>query len=139
MEEDVVFTRLAKLCRLINRTIVTKSVDLLPWQASPPELGLDCNVLVESYLPKTLFLLSLITILIAYYFYYRIYVVSVPKVICADETRLKALKKHCPVFFEEFWPTIWAPQAHMQTVIRVAIQTFPKSERKRYKFAYEFL
>ena len=139
MEEDVVYTHLAKLCRLINRTIVTKSVDLLPWQASPPELGLDCNVLVESYLPKTLFLLSLITFLIAYYFYYRIYVVSVPKVICADETRLKALKKHCPVFFEEFWPTIWAPQAHMQTVIRVAIQTFPKSERKRYKFAYEFL
>ena len=135
MEEDILYAPLSHLCRLINRTIATKSIDLLPWQAghllSPGAMALDCNRLVESCLPKALLLFSLAALLTLYYIYYRVCVVSVPKVVCADERRLEVLRKHCPVFFEEFWPTIWAPQAHMQTIIRVAVQTFPKSERKR--------
>ena len=140
MEEDLVYSHLTQLCQLINRTIATKSVEYLPRQASdllslstPSGLavGLDCDQLVAVYLPKALLFLSLAILVILYYVYYRVCVVSVPRVVCTDKRRLNALKKHCPVFFEEFWPTFWAPQAHMQTVIRVAIQTFPKSKRTR--------
>ena len=134
MEDHLIYGHLTKLCQLINRTITTKSVELLPGQASlliTTTSRLDCDTLVELFLPRALILLSLAIILFAYYVYYRLYVVSVPRVVCADEKRLAALKKHCPAFFEEFWPTFWAPQAHMQSIIRVAIQTFPKSVRKR--------
>ena len=140
MEEDLVYSHLTQLCQLINRTIATKSVEYLPRQASdllslstPSGLvvGLNCDQLVAIYLPRALLFLSLAILLTLYYVYYRVYVVSVPRVVCADERKLSALKKHCPVFFEEFWPTFWAPQAHMQTVIRVVIQTFPKSKRTR--------
>ena len=144
MEDHLVYSHLTQLCQLINRTIATKSVEYLPRQASgllstPAGLaGLSCDQLVAVYLPMALLLLSLAILLAVYYVYYRVYVVSVPRVVCADERRLSALKKHCPVFFEEFWPTFWAPQAHMQTIIRVAIQTFPKSKRKRYKLRCKF-
>lgn len=135
MEDHLVYTPLTQLCQLINKTIATKSVELLPWPASEVLVStsawLNCQQLVVFYFPKALLLLSLAIILVAYYIYYWLCVVSVPRVVCADERRLKALREHCPAFFEEFWPTIWAPQAHMQTVIRVAIQTFPKSKRKR--------
>ena len=141
MEEDLVYSHLTHLCQLINRTIATKSVEYLPRQASdllslstPSGLteGLNCDQLVSVYLPRALLLLSLALLLTLYYVYYRVCVVSVPRVVCTDERKLAALKKHCPVFFEEFWPTFWAPQAHMQTIIRVAVQTFPKSKRTRY-------
>ena len=133
MEDDVVYSPLSQLCRLINKTIITKSMEYLPRQAGDFSTlpGLICDQLVAVYLSKALLFLSLAILLTIYYVYYRTYVVSVPRVVCADEKRLAALKKHCPVFFEEFWPTFWAPQAHMQTVIRVVIQTFPKSKRER--------
>ena len=134
MEDDLSLTPFSHLCRIINNTFATNSVTLLPWQAGhllATTSELSCDKLVEFVLPRALVLLSLAVLLFAYYAYYRRYVVSVPRVVCADEKRLKALKKHCPAFFEEFWPTVWAPQTHMQTVIRVAIQTFPKSKRKR--------
>ena len=141
MEEDLVYSHLTQLCQLINRTIATKSAEYLPSQASDLlslstpsglELGLNCDLLVAVYLPRALLFLSLALLLTIYYVYYRVCVVSVPRVVCADKRRLSALRKHCPVFFEEFWPTFWAPQAHMQTIIRVVIQTFPKSKRTRY-------
>lgn len=135
MDDDPVTAHLTQLCRLINNTLATKSAEFLPRHGGllfpTINLELNCQQLVEFVLPKVVLLLSLAVLLLVYYLYYRLCVVSVPRVVCADERRLRALKKHCPAFFEEYWPTIWAPQAHMQTVIRVAIQTFPKSKRKR--------
>ena len=69
--------------------------------------------------------------LVFYLVYYREKVVAKPRVVCSDPDKLKVLRRECPALLEEFWPTVWAPQAHMQTIIRVAIQTFPKSERRR--------
>ena len=64
--------------------------------------------------------------------YYHCVIVGAPKVVCSDPHRLDSLIKHCPVFFEKYRPTIWAPLSYMQTIIRVALQTFPKEERRRY-------
>ncbi len=83
----------------------------------------------EPIFPASFLLLVLMTSL--YLLYYRRRVVGKPRVVCSDPDKLLMLKKECPALFEEFWPTPWASQAHMQTVIRVAIQTFPNSQRRR--------
>ena len=92
------------------------------------------NPLPYDPLPHWLVLraVALSFLLLLYLAYYRVFAVRRPRVACASADLLAALKTHCPVLFEEFWPTVWAPQAHMQTIVRVAIQTFPRSERRRY-------
>ena len=56
---------------------------------------------------------------------------GVPEVYCCDEGKRKALKDYCPILFEPYYPTIWAPQAHMQSIGRAVVQTFPEHPRRR--------
>lgn len=119
--------RLEQLCYLVNETISSTSQELLPTSSI---IHLNCSRVVGLYIPATLVTAIFAILLVSYMLYYKYCVVAPPKVVCSEQ-RKKALMKHCPVFFKEFRPTIWAPQAHMQTVIRVALQTFPKFERRR--------
>ena len=116
---------LEQLCHLVNETITSQ--ELLSTSSA---VHLDCSRVVGFYVPLSLLATLLVVLLTCYMFHYRYCVVARPKVVCSEQRR-EMLMKHCPVFFKEFCPTIWAPQAHMQTVIRVALQTFPQFERRR--------
>ncbi|XP_064382470.1 protein ABHD1-like [Halichondria panicea] len=125
------------LCRLINETIISPTLtsDLLPIQSDHfKNIELTCDDVVpvlEVCIPwLCLFTISL-SLLLLYSAYYQYVMVKKPKVVCHDPGRMAALKKHCPVFFEKYRLTPWAPNAYMQSIIRVAIQTFPKEERRR--------
>ena len=133
--QEGLHSHLGHLCRLINKTILSTTSDLLPVQtAHLKELELSCDSLVpvvESYAPWIFLSLLCLSLLLIYMVYYHCVVVSKPKVVCHDPTHMEALTKYCPVLFEKYRPTPWAPHAYMQTIIRVAAQTFPKQERRR--------
>ena len=120
---DTFLLHAGHLCTVLNQT--TNEIF-----ASP--LPHDCPTLVHFYLPRLALAAALTAVFLLYLLYYRLAIVARPIVVCSDPDRLAALRTHCPVFFEEFWPTVWAAQAHMQSVIRAAIQFFPRSKRRRY-------
>ena len=120
---DTILMHAGHLCTVLNQT--TNEIFESPLQH-------DCPTLVHFYLPRLALGAALAAVLLLYLLYYRLAIVARPSVVCSDPDRLAVLRRHCPVFFEEFWPTVWAVQAHMQSIIRVAIQTFPRSKRRRY-------
>lgn len=96
-------------------------------------LSPDCPIQLDYYLQHAQWTAFFTTALfLAYLFYYRLYVVAPPQVVCADVASLAALREHCPALFERYWPTPWASPAYMQTVLRAVIQTYPKPRRRRY-------
>lgn len=70
-------------------------------------------------------------LLVCYVLYYRKYVAAAPEVICSSQARKRELEEHCPVLFQTFYPTMWAPLAHMQTIGRAILQTYPRHPRRR--------
>ncbi len=127
-------SHLGRLCRLINKTIISPTTDLLPIRTESIELMLNCDhvvPVVEGCIPWLCCLSISLMILAVYMMYYKYQMVRKPKITCHDPRRMKELKKHCPVFFEKYLLTPWAPNAYMQTIIRVAVQTFPKKNRRR--------
>lgn len=128
-------SHLGRLCQLINKTLLSPTQEILALQTDHyTSLELSCDNLVpvvESCLPWLIFATLSVVCLSVYLLYYQCVVVGKPKVVCHDTARLQALARHCPVFFEKYHPTVWAPHAYMQTIVRVAIQTFPKQERRR--------
>lgn len=130
-------SHLGRLCKLINKTLLSPTQDFLPIIPTGhyTNLELSCENLVpvvESCIPWLFTATLIVTFLSVYLVYYQWVIVGKPKVVCHDTARMHALSKHCPVFFEKYRPTLWAPHAYMQTIFRVAIQTFPKQERRRY-------
>ena len=121
---DTILVHAGHLCIVLNQTTTEIFESHLPN---------DCPTLVEFYLPRIALGAVLALVLLLYLSYYRLVVVAKPMVVCSDSDRLAALRRHCPVFFEEFRPTVWAVQAYMQTIVRAAIQSFPRSERRRYE------
>lgn len=75
-------------------------------------------------------------VLLCYLIYYRRHIAGRPEVICSDPDRRRLLEERCPALFQTFYPTIWAPQAHMQTVGRALLQTHPEHPRRRYFSIY---
>ena len=127
-------SHLGRLCQLINKTLLSPTQVFLPTPGHYTNLELSCDSLVpvvESYLPWLIIATLTVSFLSLYLVYYQCVIVGKPKVVCHDKARMQALTKHCPVFFEKYRPTLWAPHAYMQTIFRVAIQTFPKQERRR--------
>lgn len=130
---DLLHSHLGRLCQLINKTILSPTHKLLTDTSYNP-LELSCDNLVpvvESCLPWCLVTALVVSIVSLYLVYYQCAVVGKPKVVCHDANRMQALTERCPVLFEEYRPTLWAPHAYMQTIVRVAIQTFPKLNRRR--------
>jgi len=120
------------LCKLINKTILSTTSDLL--QANNlKHFEITCETVVpviETYIPWLALGAVIFSVLTLYVLYYQCVIVGRPKVVCSP-TRHESLIKHCPVFFEKYYPTIWAPLSYMQTIIRVALQTFPAEKRRR--------
>ncbi len=123
------------LCRLINETIISPTSDLLPIRSDHfKKIELTCDDVVpvlEVCIPWLCLFAIGLSLLLLYSAYYQYVMVKNPKVVCHDPGRMEDLKKHCPVFFEKYRLTPWAPNAYMQSIIRVAIQTFPKEKRRR--------
>ncbi len=82
----------------------------------------------ESTLQPSTVALLLVLLYIAYYQYV---IVKKPDVICHDPQRMKELKKHCPVFFENYQVTPWAINSYVQTVVRCIIQSSPVHKKRR--------
>ncbi len=125
-------SHLGRLCRLINKTIIMPTADLLPIHTESIELNCDDVVpVVEICIPWLCLLCAGLTILVVYIAYYQYAMLHKPRITCHDPQRMKDIMKHCPVFFEKYCVTPWAPNAYMQTIVRVVIQTFPKEPRRR--------
>jgi len=69
---------------------------------------------------------------ILYIAYYLTMVVAKPKVICSGKMLKEIIAEHCPIFYECYWPVVWAFNSHFMTVIRSRIQYSPKIEYQRY-------
>lgn len=73
-----------------------------------------------------------IGLVIVYFTYYLTMVVAKPKVICSGKTLKEIIVEHCPIFYECYWPIVWAFNSHIMTVIRARIQYSPVVKYKRY-------
>ena len=58
-------------------------------------------------------------------------VVAKPKVICSGKRLKEAIVEYCPIFFECYWPTVWAFNNHLMTIIRARWQRFPEIQYER--------
>ncbi|GFO49640.1 abhydrolase domain-containing protein 3 [Plakobranchus ocellatus] len=74
---------------------------------------------------STMTVLGCVTSLV-YISYYLLYVVNTPIIVCGDAKFKQFLTDHCPISREKYWPTWYAFQGHIQTVLRNFIQCRPK-------------
>ena len=70
-------------------------------------------------------LAALVLCLVLYLFYYIFFVVNKPKVVGGGCRFMKHLLAHCPSLNKYYWPTFWAFQHHLTTVLRVFLQKSP--------------
>jgi len=73
-----------------------------------------------------------IALIVGYIFYYLMMVVAKPKVICSGKRLKEAIVEHCPIFFECYWPPVWAFNNHLMTILRARFQRSPEVKYKRY-------
>ncbi|KAK7091641.1 phospholipase ABHD3-like isoform X2 [Littorina saxatilis] len=57
--------------------------------------------------------------------YYLCVVVKRPQIACGDKRLQKLIERHCPVAREYYWPTWWCFQAHVMTLLRALVQSWP--------------
>ena len=107
-----------RLCLFVNQTAENVFDDAPPIRVPVTE----CNEWVTFFIPHVSLGAALLALLALYVCHYVLSVVRAPRVVCSDPARVKWLKEHCPAFFEVYWPTPWAPQAHLQTVLRTVVQ-----------------
>ena len=107
-----------RLCQFVNQTAQEVFDDAPPIRVPVTE----CNEWVTFFIPHVSMGAMVLALLAVYACHYLLTVVHTPKVVCSDPARVSWLKDHCPVFFEAYWPTAWAPQAHMQTILRAVVQ-----------------
>ena len=72
-----------------------------------------------------------IGLIIIYIIYYLMIVVAKPKVVCSGKKLKAAIADHCPIFFECYWPPLWAFNNHIMTILRARFQSFPKTPYER--------
>ncbi|KAL5493878.1 hypothetical protein EMCRGX_G015112 [Ephydatia muelleri] len=109
-----------RLCQFMNQTAEGVFHDQDPPIRVPVT---ECNEWVASLVPHVSLGAAVFALLVVYTCHYLLCVVRPPKVVCSDPAKVKWLEEHCPVFFQSYWPTAWAPQAHMQTILRAVVQT----------------
>ncbi|RUS81417.1 hypothetical protein EGW08_010801 [Elysia chlorotica] len=63
---------------------------------------------------------------ILYIAYYLLFVVKYPVIACGDSKYKQFLEDHCPIAKEKFWPTWWAFEGRVQTLLRALIQSCPQ-------------
>ena len=72
-----------------------------------------------------------IGLILIYISYYLMMVVAKPKVVCSGKRLKEAIVECCPIFFECYWPTVWAFNNHLMTIIRARWQRFPEIQYER--------
>jgi len=105
---------------------------VIPEAGGGPGLaGMECSELAQlAYvLPRVCLAVCSVGLLVLYAIYYYVFAVGPPRVVCCDAGKLRALRSHCPALFENYWPTVWAPQAHVQTILLELTQTSPRQKR----------
>ncbi|KAL5493886.1 hypothetical protein EMCRGX_G015121 [Ephydatia muelleri] len=108
-------------CQLVNRT----AEDVFHDQDPPIRVPVtECNEWVASLVPHVSLGVAVFALFAVYTCHYLLCVVRPPKVVCSDPAKVKWLEENCPVFFQSYWPTAWAPQAHMQTIVRAVVQRY---------------
>ena len=88
----------------------------------------DTDLTDEKAAAYGLWWIGLITI---YIIYYLMMVVAKPKVVCSGKRLNAAIVEHCPIFFECYWPPMWAFNNHLMTIIRARLQGFPEIPYER--------
>ena len=66
-----------------------------------------------------------IGLIVIYVLYYLMMVVGKPKVICSGNRLKEAIIEYCPILFECYWPTVWAFNNHVMTIVRAKCQRCP--------------
>ena len=108
-------------CQSVNRT----AEDVFHDQDPPIRVPVtECNEWVASLVPHVSLGAAVFALFAVYTCHYLLCVVRPPKVVCSDPAKVKWLEENCPVFFQSYWPTAWAPQAHMQTIVRAVVQRY---------------
>ena len=80
-----------------------------------------------------------IGLLVIYITYYLMMVVAKPKVICSGKRLKEAIVEYCPILFECYWPTVWAFNNHLMTIIRARWQRSPEIQYERYLFCNNYV
>lgn len=75
-----------------------------------------------------------IVLIVGYLIYYLMIVVAKPKVICGGKRLKDAIVEHCPIFFECYWPSPWAFNSHLMTILRARWQRCPEVHYERCVF-----
>ena len=86
---------------------------------------------VEHHLHNVVLSTLLLALLLAYLAYYLSAVVHTPRVVGGSVRLTELVSSACPVVRQRYWPLLWAPQTHLQTFLRVALQSYPVVERRR--------
>ena len=98
-------------------------------QTSSLEFALD---LFHNHFPKHFWSFFLCFIALVYLLYYLKVVVHKPRVMSSSSDLRELLVKECPTLNRKYWPLLWGPQAHMQTVLRVLLQSYPRVKSRRW-------
>ena len=86
------------------------------------------------------FITIICTLIVAYIIFYSGWVAAKPKVYGGGVKKKQLremLLKHCPILSQTYWPTFWAFQCHLTTVLRFILQKDLKTNyirlvRRRY-------
>jgi predicted alpha/beta-fold hydrolase len=73
---------------------------------------------------------------LVYVLFYLCLVVHRPRIVSSNIELKNALTRSCSTLRKRYWPLIWAPQKHMQTVLRVICQSYPRVQRRRELFKF---
>ena len=71
-----------------------------------------------------------VTVVLGYFIWYRICAVRKPNLHCREGPLRRFLIKHCPILTERYWPTWWAVNCHMCTILRSVLQKKPSPDTK---------
>eukprot|EP00731_Ephydatia_muelleri_P009626 Em0005g212a len=66
-----------------------------------------------------------VALLAAFVAYYLLAVVKKPKVVGGNGELRALYEQHCPSLWESYWPTFWALNAHVSSIVRAFIQRHP--------------
>ena len=72
-----------------------------------------------------------IALIVIYVLYYLMMVVGKPKVMCSGNRLKEAVIEYCPILFECYWPTVWAFNNHLMTIVRAKCQRIPDIQYDR--------
>ncbi len=109
-------------------------LDYSSWLTENSYYGYFC--VKTFFVTKPIISLTLSSVL-CYFIWYRICAVRKPSLHCKEGPLKRYLLEHCTILTERYWPTWWAVNCHMCTILRSTLQKLPinqNAEYERYSF-----